>query len=547
MLDYNKAREILNYYGFKSKSIEPILIEKDKNIGVFSTFKTKYGHLSRYITFDTKDELEIFLKKYIKYQNAIDDENTYVEFDDYEKLSPSIDFYIGQNIELSSEVEELAIETMDDESMNLVDVVLERIKKELDEIDTMQTSLQKLIKEYLDKLLEVNTKIGRSTDQVSTNINLTDTNEYREKVLAIRQKILVADNSKFTDAFEEVLDLYEQILLDSTYLDNLYLNECYKEELRRTKKILELYNSYNAKKNKLFKRNKNQTFEDFLLENPIAENIIDQSELFENKNSDAKEKLSEFKNTSIEELKKKYNTKEKLDLDEIQEIDDNLNFDFKELSRYYKTLDDESKIKNLLISSPINELINTVNEIEIDKENRILNEKHFKKQFKEVYDIISNEDNYPIVKKCFKKINLDSLEEFVEWLVKNSENLKMNTMMLPTGTQIRFKMGVLMKKGYVNTSLKNEFPVNNKGVNTYYIVTTKTKLPVYYSNKLLVLNTDNTMNLIKNEEVVTFKIDGYKLTNKQEVNVKNYAYKRNEFALFNEKKYIICNMENGDN
>ena len=156
MLSFKEAQDTLRYYGFKSKSVEPILVEKGKDIGIFSTFKTKYGRLSRFITFKEKEELEKFLKEYIKYQNAIDNEDTIVKFDNYEKLSPNVKFTIGKKIEIPEDVEELEINTTDDASMNLLNVVLDEAKKELEVISDTQKKLKNIVDEYLEELDKLN-------------------------------------------------------------------------------------------------------------------------------------------------------------------------------------------------------------------------------------------------------------------------------------------------------------------------------------------------------------------------------------------------------
>ena len=543
MLSFKEAQETLKYYGFKSKNIEPILVEKNGKVGIFSTFKTKYGHLSRFITFEDKEKIEKFLKEYIKYQKSIDNEDTLVTFSDYENLSPTIKFDIVDKINISENVEELEINTTDEDNMSLLNILLDEIKKEIKIIEKKQNDLQDIAKEYLDKLVDLNKKLGKNNDEVSANINLTDINAYTDEVDNIRKNTLIDDNERFIDNFDKALNLYERVLLDTTYIDNIYLTECYKEELRRIKEMLKYYYIYSLNRNKIFKRIKNQTFEEFLMENPIEDNIIDQDELFKKKRAEATNKINKFKNSSIDDLKKMYNVNKSTASEEIL---GDYKFDFKELNRYFKTLSDKDKTKIMLISSPLKELVVILKAMDLNKLDDALKEKKFINRFKEMYNIISNEDNYSIVRKVFPKLNLDSVEEFIYSLIDYSENLDINSLKLGENTEIRFKMGTPIKKGYINGSLKDSYPINNKGANTYYIVNSKIKLPIYFSNKLLLLKADGTIELVKNEDIITFKMDNVKLTNKKEVKVKDYIYKKNDFVLFNEKKYINCEMENGD-
>ena len=570
MLNFKDAQKVMKYYGYSAKSVEPILIEKNNKVGIFGTFKTIYGHLSRYIIFNEQEELECFLKNYIKYQELIDNEETYVEFDNYEILSPDIKFKFPEKIETitideevqtleeKENVEELEIETAGDDDVKLLYIVFDKIEETVHNIENTQNDLQNLIKEYLNKLVELNNKLGRSNEQIATNINLTNLSEYTDRLNELKNKISIMTSEEFKVYFDQAIDLYEMLLMDNTYLDNLYLIECYNEELRRANKMLELYDDYNMNKTKkLFYKKNNQTYEQYLLEHPIEENIVDQGELVEKQKKKVEEKLSEFKNNNVENLKIMYNLNKQNEGDiepeiilpepvpELVNVD--RKFDFESLNAYYATLKSEEKIKNLLISSPLKELINIIDGISNDKYNTILNEKHFFKKFKEMYDIFSNEDNYSLVKKYFKKIELDSVEEFVQSLIDYTKDFNVMTLDLNENTTLKFKMGILIKKGYLNCSLKKLYPINNKGLNSYYIVNTKIDIPVYFSKKILQLKSDNTLELIKNDDIVTFKIDNYKLVNKDEIEVKDYILKRNEFVLFNEKKYINCWLENGDN
>ena len=553
MLKLKDAQKVLEYYGYKSKSIEPILIEKNKEIGIFATFKTKYGRLSRYIKFKEKEELEAFLSQYVIYQQKIDEEETCVEFDKYDVLSPNIEFKINipqepQEIEEPIEVEQLEIETVSDDNVKLFEILEKNIIEQLDTIENTQDEIQKLVKNYLNKLMEFNEKLGRENNDISTNINLTNTEEYKEKLDSIKHDMQSATDSEFIKYFDEAIELYESVLLDNTYLDNLYLIECYKEELRRTNEMISLYDDFNSGKDKgIFKKKKNETFEEYMANNPIEENIIDQNELVELNKNEASNKLREFKNDDIEELKEKYNIIEKEEI--VEETFENIEIEYDDtnLEDYYSTLTNDERIKLLLISSPLKEIINILNELKTDKLDTILKEKYLLNKYKEMYDIFSNEDNYPVAKKCFKKMNLDSLEEFIQSLIDYTKDINIKTTILRPDTELKFKMGVVMKKGFVNGSLNKLYPINNKGVNNYYIVNTKVELPVYYLKKLLVLMPDNTLKIVQNEDVVTFKIDGLNLVNRVEVKVNNYSYKGNEFVLFNEKVYINCEMENGDN
>ena len=77
--------------------------------------------------------MEKFLGAYLWYRKNINDSKLIVEFDDYEKISPKIKF-IYNNIEvtnsnltdiklLNSKVEELIIDTSDEDNMALLNII----------------------------------------------------------------------------------------------------------------------------------------------------------------------------------------------------------------------------------------------------------------------------------------------------------------------------------------------------------------------------------------------------------------------------------------
>ena len=70
-MTYNEAEKIMNSYGFVNNSIEPTLCYKDNNMGIFATFKTNYGHLSRFIIFNSPKDMKNFLDLYVYYRKNI--------------------------------------------------------------------------------------------------------------------------------------------------------------------------------------------------------------------------------------------------------------------------------------------------------------------------------------------------------------------------------------------------------------------------------------------------------------------------------------------
>ena len=133
-MDLNSAKNIMNYFGFRNNSLEPTLCnDRNNKIGLFITFKTLYGHLSRFISFLDEKEMKNFMKVYLFYRKHINDESMNVVFDNYEKLSPAVSFYYHnilvneKNLDdlniLNTNIEELIIDTTLDENIKLLEVM----------------------------------------------------------------------------------------------------------------------------------------------------------------------------------------------------------------------------------------------------------------------------------------------------------------------------------------------------------------------------------------------------------------------------------------
>lgn len=573
MLEFNEAKRILKYYGFISESIEPKLCKKDGNVGIFVTFKTKYGHLSRFIVFKSGKSLEDFLKIYLWYRKEINNDSVLVEFDDYEKLTPKIKFMsngkeinnnFNKNEILEDTIEQLIVDTTHEENLALLNVIYTKIKCFIQEVKELEADLINVISNYLDNLIDYLDLIESDEEVEAIKINSMEYKKYENKINKILINFKNDSDENFQNYLNAAIGIYNEILLDADYEHNLYLLEFYKEEIKKLATKTDFYNKYISEKEKNSKslKKKNITdFFDYLEKNYSNSNTVNKDTVLNKKNKEAENMLDELLNSSSEELKIRYNIIEESDdrtVDlEQKEVLGTEELNKYELQEYYKNLSFREKTINILLSSPIKELINIVINIsKKDKVSIILNEKHYSKIFEEVYEILSNDDNFAISRKYLKPIKLDSLEEFISSVVNVANSIHNNTFKMPIDTTLKYKIGVYLDNGYINASILNNYPVNNRGLNNYCISNTNVEIPVYYANFILKINEeDNVLKVINNDNIVTFDMKGLKINNKEELKVNNYILKivKNKkqieynFVLFNKKIYVTSNLDrNGD-
>lgn len=568
MLDMDTAKKVLHYFGFMSNTIEPILCKYKEEVGLFVTLKTKYGHLSRFLKFETKEKLESFLYVYAWYRKRIKNEFLTVVFDDYKVLSPKVTFYYKEKeldssniytIEKEEEVvEELEIDTKRDENLSLLQILTTRIRNFYPELKKSVEDANNIVLSYKEAVKELNRLMKKNEAIKNVEANFIDTEAIENDVVNLLDMYInEKDESNFSKYFNDIFHLLEQTLLDSNYLDNLYLISFYQEKLKNVeeqiKKFKEYTSFYGKEKNKLFKKKMN-SFADFLSENPVKENIISKDTIVSNKQTEVENSLIQLKNNSIEELKIIYGIKKKEVKKETVKVE-STTLGEKDLKAYFMTLSKTQRNEALVLFSPIKELLNLINSMDIKQDilSTIYKEDYFLDKFKEVYLVISNQDNYVSTRKYLKYIKLDSLEEFIESILTFREKMSITPYVLPYDHEIKYKAGVLTKIGYTIASTLNEYPINNKGINYYCIATLKKNVPIYYSPYMISIDSENTIMANENVDKIIFDSENIKIENKEEKVVINYMSKKIantenefEFPVFNKKIYCIFDVYIGE-
>ena len=559
-MTYNEAEKIMNSYGFVNNSIEPTLCYKDNNIGIFATFKTNYGHLSRFIIFNSPKEMKNFLDLYVYYRKNINKENIIVTFNDYEILSPKVAFYFN-NIKLeknnlrdleilNNPVEELVVDTTNDDNIKLLEILKDKINDFILQIKTTENSLVELINNYREKIANLPEDLKDLVKLIDCNVNYFDDNEKLNNINEIMTNI-TTDN--VINKYQEMLKIYEDILNDESYLDNVYLIEILKNKINNIEILENKLNDFieesnkKNKKSKLFKKKIN--FTDYLGNDFGQENLINKENIAYDLKAQNSNLIIQWQNNSFEDLKNIYGITKKSNNISSKINKTNIN----DLESYFNNLSKKARNESLIISSPLKELINIIINFDSSKDiyNTMMKEEYYKNKFNEMYIILSNKDNYALARKYLKLIKLDTLEEFVNSLIDFVNNLNIETFSLNYEDILKYKMGIILKKGFINASLKNQFPVNNRGDNNYYISNLKTDIKVYYSPYIIKFDDNGILQANKNEDIITFNIDGLRIVEKSKVKVNNFMLKRFkngndynfDFVLFNEKIYLETFIE----
>lgn len=554
-----EAKEIMKFYGFINDNIEPTLCQKNDDIGIFATFKTDYGHLSRFIKFSNKDEMKDFMTLYLYYRKNLKKDNLKVVFDDYEDLSPKISFYYN-NIKINKNniidlkiidnpVEKLEIDTTLDDNKKLLEILKNKIYDFIKIIKETEEKATKISEEYYLKIEEFAKISGENLEKDKIEIK-----KINEESINKRLQLLNSDvnDHNFMKKFDEILKIYEDVMNDSKYIENLYLIDYYSQEINKINQLIDKFNRYQElsnKKSKLFK--KKITFMQYIEENPVISNNIDKQSIIEDNHVKSSNELIEWKNNSVDDLKSIYGiTKKVLDSNILKNC---LKTQKEDLDNYFESLSMKERNQAIFLSSPLKELVNIiVNYGNEDLISAIFNEKYYRNKFNEMYEILSNKDNYLLTRKYLKMLRLDSLEEFVSSIIDFTKNINIKPYTLKNDDVLKYKMGVFLKKGYINASLLNNYPINNRGDNNYYVSSIKNPINVYYSPYIIKIDESNNLIASKNSDIITFDINNLKIVDKSEIKVNNYILRREKldkevkysYILFNEKVYLDTVLEN---
>lgn len=566
MFDLEKAKSILKYFGYGASNVEPIIYAGKNCVRLFSTYKTKYGHLSRVSEFNTEESFTDFLKLYSWYRKRIKNKAVIVLFDDYQTLTPNITFvYSGisvtidnlahieelKNAKEKKKREKIAKDTTDEDNLKLFAVLSNLVTDFKSNIDAVEKKLEEVVSDYVKTLVTYNEKFKIQEKVFTPRIIKTDIDIYKNKVNILKLDI---ERNQDTTYFEEFVKRFIEILYelktDENYMENRYLIEYYNREVKRIKERSAIYDKYMdyANKKKVFK--KSISIEDFYEQNREQVESLDKKALISSYEIEADNSLIELKNSSLKELKLIYGIneiEEKVNQPDVEITYDD-EYKINSLNSYFIKLNVEERNNALLLNSPLKTIfsyimlhdVNSVDDFEED----------WLKAAKNMYELLCNFDNYSLVRKYLKFLQLDSFEEFVECLIDIKNKFNIKRFESTFDAKLKFKVGSFENKKYITASISNGYPINGIGSNDYYIADLSLEEPLIFSPYIIEFNDERTLECNKNDNIVVVDLQDYgDFILKRKITVYNYLLKTKDSDYktfkFNEKQYIEVKLQVG--
>lgn len=413
-----KAYNITSKYGVSLYNFGPFLSYVNSKIGICIDINdVKYGFLTRNFSFDNLNDFEDFIKKYSYYKNTLKNKSI-LSLNDYQTISPKINYDFEKEAEINKLNEKKEIETIIEESSSLYSYVENLYNERLDQLilrDKARMAMNDKLLEYKENLYNF---YGKEY-QEEINSMLDETiNKYQIKIkISLKTLDSLLDKLKSKTTLEEIKIDFKNIIMtikdfeiDKDYLGLLYdlylfrnkiyviekMNECIVLELDKEVRITpqELKNRLEAIKNSI-----------------VFNNTKDK-----------------FVNISINDIEQKYNTvfsiKEynipnflnntefvKLELTEVvHENDENVR---NEYISQYESLNKDDKNCLLILFSPFRKIINCI--LKSVENNTFESTKFdaFKDFYISVLEKINMIDNLLYKEKYFESIDFTSFETFI--------------------------------------------------------------------------------------------------------------------------------------
>ncbi len=433
MLAKKEILQILKSYNIYSQKYEPTIYENENTVGIALDLKDSlFGYLTRIFIFQTKTELDQFLKAFIWYKSNQKKYNIKLTLDDYTKKDPhiiykykdqvlkledmlNIDDYIKENnLAQKKEVEKkIYIE-------NIKELTNYLIKKKQEKEDIKQTK-NKLKQEENDLkfalLNELTIYYGRKKNISKKQISIDAPNQLNPNSLL--EKLKTLENKTNDELKLELSTLINQIKqeeLDEKNLVNIYSNQIYQYNISILNKQIDFVKSkINAEKNFNLKGSKLHNIDEELrsfLKPDIVPKKIDE---FIKENREIIEK--KFKIDNLKEASKIITGKNISNNTLSQPTEKNLLNEWNELTDKVK----RSLILYHSIYKPIcNEIINH-NDYEVD---HIITKFSLNQDYQELEEIVYHENNNHYLLHYFKDIDFKNITSYLNSIINICHDLK---------------------------------------------------------------------------------------------------------------------------
>ncbi|MCI8671813.1 MAG: hypothetical protein HFI36_07320 [Bacilli bacterium] len=436
MLDIPTTLKILNSYNINSHKYGPTVYENASGIGICLDIKDPtFSFLTRGFIFQTENELHDFLKKNIWYKKNEETYDVKLSLSDYDSKEPNIK-YIHQNKDLSL-----------DEMLNLKEII-ETNETKIIETDTKSNYLAN-IKELTNYIINLK-KIKENTKSEKNNLKikendlkfelLTELTNYYGKSKNILKKAVSLDNiipnnneinlletnaqNIETKSLEEIknyltslLEVSKQEELDDKHLVNLYSNSIYKYNIEILNKQIE------------FVKNKIASERNFNLKGSKIHNIDEELKSFL-KSANAPMKIDIFLSENKNRIKSKYNAI--TDIKNAYTIISGNKLNFKEtkiaksisknkviksLYSNYNSLPKENKASLILYNSFYKNICNYIINNNYPEINDIKNKFDFEYYYKEIEEIVYNENNSHYLINYFYILDFKNIDSYINSII----------------------------------------------------------------------------------------------------------------------------------
>lgn len=529
MLKKEQILKVLKKYGFYSLNRAPYLYQNKEELGVYFVWpNSNFGNLERVLFFYDEETLDEEVYKYWWFLNNKNNVNVIVEFDDYEKLNPKINYKLNNKILTATMMKHFSdIENTENESdiikkkqlirtANILILILrEKFKLQNEtyfKVLELQETLKQLTNTYNKKLNQYNKS---NEDTPESYELLMDENDESEKLANTLSDELASLNTT-----EEVRTFIESMFtylsnIDSSeiHLQNVYLLNRYPYEIEDIKAKIDILENALKAKRRLFGAKQNV---------PELLGKVDS-------NSQCKKMINV--NLYIEKEKKRIQEK----YENRDQIDENilgdylLNFEkmnievpsmievqnnsvvlekeelLKALKEKYEKLNKKEKSACHVATSFLGECLNILSEIEnidILTTSDIISNLVLSKnidRFNEAFQALDNYLNAKIRVKYFSVLKIDTFETFIESLISVINILKNINIKLSSSFKCYYH---IKNKEIIPLYLKNLSYLEGK---QSYLVEVKSNVPVYYSPVQIVKPLDIVENVeldLRENEVV---------------------------------------------
>lgn len=448
MLNITETLKILNSFNINSHKYGPTIYQENDNIGICLDIKdSNFGFLTRSFTFQDSNSLEDFLKKYNWYKDNHEKYNVNLSLTEYDTKTPKIK-YTRDNLELTlndmlnidniiTENKEQIINS-DNKNAYLINInkiteYLIKIKKQKDTIKTEKNNLKIQENELKYQLLIALSKYyGRNNIPMKNAVSL-------ENIIPNNDAILLQNNAKnisnksvleVKNYLTTLINITKEEELDEKHIINVYSNLVYKFNIEILNKQIE------------FVKNKINSEKNFSLRGSKNHNIDEELKSFL-KTSKAPIKIELFIQESKQKILEKYNKITDVINAYTVISGENIIIPKTEIPKYinkksilenltscFDALTKEVKVSLILYNSLYKNLCNYIINNNYPNIEDIKSHFDFEYYYKEIEEIVYNENNSHYLINYFNILNFKNLDSYITSLTemcKNIENIKFNT------------------------------------------------------------------------------------------------------------------------